>query len=97
MCCQVAPGLTGWGRREAGKRDIGADLRAILGPFAICFARGATMWLYRLNKIKSDRTLRKRLREDPAALKCLRQIKTRWKNQPKFTEKIAENRERARL
>ncbi len=55
------------------------------------------MWLYRLNKIKSDRTLRKRLREDPAALKCLRQIKTRWKNQPKFTEKIAENRERARL
>ncbi len=55
------------------------------------------MWLYRLNKIKSDGTLRKRLRENPDALKRLLQIETRWKDQPKFTEKIEEIRERARV
>jgi hypothetical protein len=36
--CQAVPGLTGWGRREAGKREIGADSMAILGPFATLFA-----------------------------------------------------------
>jgi hypothetical protein len=55
------------------------------------------MWLYRLNKIKSDGTLRRRLREDSGAVRRLRQIETHWKDQPKFTEKIEEIRKRARL
>ena len=55
------------------------------------------MWLYRLNKIKSDGTLRKRLKEIPDAIKRLRRIEARWKHQPKFTEKIDEIRKRARM
>ena len=55
------------------------------------------MWLYRLNKTKSDGALRKRLKGDSEAIKRLRQIETRWKHQPKFTDKVDELRKRARL
>ncbi len=55
------------------------------------------MWLYRLNKIKSDGTLRKRLKVDPDAVERLHQVESRWKNEPKFTEKIEQIRARARL
>ncbi len=55
------------------------------------------MWLYRLNRIKSDGTLRKKLKMDPDAIKRLRQIETRRKHQPKFTEKIHEIRKRGRV
>ena len=55
------------------------------------------MWLYRLSKIKSRGTLRRRLREDSNTMKRLRQLETRWKNEPKFAEKIEGVRGRARL
>ncbi len=55
------------------------------------------MWLYRLNKIKSGGTLRRRLKGDPDAMKRLRQIETRWKDEPKFTEKTKEIRARVRI
>jgi hypothetical protein len=55
------------------------------------------MWLYRLNGIRSDGTLRKRLRKGSDAVKRLREIDSRWGDQPKFTEKIQEIRERARM
>jgi len=55
------------------------------------------MWLYRLNKIRSSGTLRKRLKADPQAMKRLRQIETRWEDKPKFAEKIEEIRARARV
>jgi len=55
------------------------------------------MWLYRLNKIKSNGTLRKRLKADPASIKRLDQIKQGWKDEPKFAEKIERIRARARL
>jgi hypothetical protein len=54
------------------------------------------MWLYRLNKIKSDGTLRKRLRENPGTIRRLRQIQARWKNEPKFTDRIEDIRARVR-
>jgi hypothetical protein len=52
------------------------------------------MWLYRLSGIKSVGTLRKKLNEDPKAVKRLRQIEDHWGDQPKFTEKIKEIRKR---
>ena len=55
------------------------------------------MWLYRLNKIKSDGTLRKKLKEDPDAMKRLCQVETHWKGEPKFTEKTKEIRARMRV
>jgi hypothetical protein len=55
------------------------------------------MWLYRLSKIKSDGTLRKRLTGSPGTMKRLRQLETRWKNEPKFRERIEEVRARSRL
>jgi hypothetical protein len=55
------------------------------------------MWLYRLNKIKSDGTLRKILKADPEAVKRLDQVESRWKSEPKFTDKIERIRARARL
>jgi hypothetical protein len=55
------------------------------------------MWLYRLNKIKSDGTLRKILKADPEAVKRLDQVESRWKSEPKFTVKIERIRARARL
>src|SRR5437660_8122679 len=55
------------------------------------------MWLYRLSKIKSGGTLRRRLKGDPDAMKRLRQIETRWKDEPKFTEKTKEIRARVRI
>lgn len=55
------------------------------------------MWLYRLNKITSDGTLRRRLKADPDAIKRLDQIERRWKKEPKFGEKIDQIRARARL
>jgi len=55
------------------------------------------MWLYRLNKIKSDGTLRKRLRDDSNARSRLGQIESRWKSDPKFTGKVKQIRSRARL
>lgn len=55
------------------------------------------MWLYRLDRIRSDGTLRKRLSKDSDAMKRLREIDSHWRDKPKFTEKIQEIRERARL
>lgn len=55
------------------------------------------IWLYRLSKIKSDGTLRKTLKESPTTMKRLRELETRWKNEPKFVERIEQVRARARL
>jgi hypothetical protein len=55
------------------------------------------MWLYRLSKIKSGGTLRKRLKADPDTIKRLDQIGSRWKDEPKFAGKIEQIRARARL
>lgn len=55
------------------------------------------MWVYRLNKTKSDGALRRKLKQNPDAVKRLRHIETRWKAQPKFTEKIEGIRGRVRL
>ncbi len=55
------------------------------------------MWLYRLNKIKTDGTLRRRLKADPNAIKRLDQIENRWNKEQKFREKIDQIRVRARL
>jgi hypothetical protein len=52
------------------------------------------MWLYRLNKIKSDGILRKKLKENLDTIKRLRQTEIHWKHQPKFMEKIDEIRKR---
>lgn len=55
------------------------------------------MWLYRLNKIKSDGTLRKKIRENADTLERLRRLESRWRNQSKFKARIEEIRARARL
>jgi hypothetical protein len=55
------------------------------------------MWLYRLNRIRSHGALRKRLKQNPDAIKRLRQVETHWKEDPKFIEKIREIRARARM
>lgn len=55
------------------------------------------MWLYRLNKIKSDGTLRKRLKDDSSAKRRLDLVESRWKNDPKFAGKVERIRVRARL
>jgi hypothetical protein len=55
------------------------------------------MWLYRLSKIKSGGTLRKRLKTDPKAIKRLDQIEGRWKDEPKFAAKVEHIRARAGL
>lgn len=54
------------------------------------------MWLYRLNKIRSDGTLRRRLKA-PAVMKRIDQITRGWKDEPKFAEKIQQIRARAQL
>lgn len=55
------------------------------------------IWLYRLSKIKSDGTLRKTLKESPTTMKRLRELGIRWKNEPKFVERIEQVRTRVRL
>jgi hypothetical protein len=55
------------------------------------------IWLYRLTKIKSDGTLRRRLRENPETMKRFRELETRWKKEPKFVERIEHVRARTRL
>ncbi len=55
------------------------------------------IWLYRLCKIKSDGTLRKTLKGSPRTMKRLRELETRWKNEPKFVERIEQVRARVRL
>jgi hypothetical protein len=55
------------------------------------------MWLYRLNKIKSDGTLRRRLKADSSAIRRLDQIQRQWMGDEKFAGKVEQIRARARL